>query len=236
MGTQARECPSSPTTIGGYNSLYADLNHDGRIERVGLVDTKLPGSGGFDYRGPDDYHYGYKIVVLNDAGKVMWRSDFEADEYASQIKYCLLRDIDGDGNIELVLSCEEYSDLAPIVSFVPYRIYTWKNGAFRAYQRTTRGGDAFAAIRQGKDGIFRVNGAKSEDGTNNGLYCLRQISGQLWGDVVVKTVAAKEYDNKIEKLPDDVKVVSGDDNLYFCQTVRLEPCEGGLRIVEYKKY
>lgn len=224
--SQARGLVLETKDLAGHDKLYADLNGDGKTEQVGIV-------GEAHMLRPGLVPVYYRIVVMNNKGKVISRSDIF--QFMSYPKYCLLSDIDGDGCQELVFSVEMY-DNENVYSQPGYDIFKWKNGEFRGYNRKSYGNFHEAYIEKGSIGAtYRV----TDDATNgiyNGLYCLRKVNGNLWGDIVIAYYSEDNYDSVPSDIPDDVRVVKNGDRYYLCKTVRLEPFDGGLRIVEYKKF
>lgn len=233
VATQAT--PRNPESIPGYDRLSADLNNDGHVERVSLVGKEIEG----------DYTMGgtwdaYQIVVKNDQGKIIWRSPDYPITFAygaGNCKSCLLADLDGDGCQELVLVSDQFGSYRHCTYakfYPPYRVYTWKNQAFRDYAKTEYGDTPYVHICKGSDGIFRLSKSGSSGGTNNELYHLRRVNGQLWGDIIIKDNCT-EQDVKRNRSA-GVRVDSdkyGPTALY--KTARLEPYHGGLKVVEYKK-
>ena len=194
----------NPNNIQGYKNLYADLNGDGHIERVGLVHKKLDwGRQTWDQ---------FQIVVFNDKGKTIWRSSppgpnqrFIVDgtninPECGNIKHCLLHDIDGDGKIELVFSgWESYVEpedgmySKPVDGFFydlsAHPIYRWENNRFIKLNNnlrlsTTKDSNICKFDTSYCDYVSQYNHTPKYTETGRSLiHNLRKINGQIWGDI-----------------------------------------------------
>ena len=246
----AQQSRLNPNNIQGYKNLYADLDGDGHTERVGLVENKFN-------RGGDPI---YDIIVYNDRGKQIWRTNFSKGTYACvgfeweppTPLHCLLHDIDGDGNIELVISgWDDIEDAlnggrGPLYSPFWYwpEIFRWQHGEFTKLTNmslnTSQGSDICrldTSFDKKFQDYFRQHNRvpKYQETGLSVIHNLRKINGQVWGDILVDS--SNEYPSV--DLPSDVrliKVSSRDRSRYYLyKTVRLETCPGGMRIVEYKQ-
>lgn len=264
----------NPKNIQGYNNLYADLDGDGHTERVVLKDATIEAGvtvPALTYRGQTIYNY--QIIVLDDRGNTIWRTSTPYEwvtansrnqkkslgatvdpYYSMQTKHCLLHDIDGDGNIELVFSGWDdiFDHLRDGCAITYHPIFRWQNGKFIQLDdnmrlSTSKDSTICRFDTSYCDYVFhneispRTYKAPKYNETGRSLiHNLRKINGQVWGDILVDS--SDEY--MPMSLPKDVKYIKETlrhndwyyRRYYWYKTVRLETCPGGMRIVEYKQF
>ena len=178
--------------------------------------------------------------------KTIWRSEYDNNisQYYTNARHCLLHDIDGDGNIELVISGWDDDEMLlgdgivmPFAMLGDHPIYRWENGKFTRLDSKMR----LSTSKDSKvcrfdtsycDYVFQNEKVPIYDETGRSLiHNLRKINGQVWGDILLG------IDNSMPlHLPRDVKYINNYGHYYWYKTVRLETCPGGMRIVEYKQF
>ena len=183
------------TKIIGGDKLYADLNHDGHVERVSLVQYEVPFRG----RHSNTMELA-RLVVFDDKGNVLWRGPQISNESDIDYKNCdnrvivlatdfggyectaFLHDLDGDGCTELCI--EDATANAPGY----YYILRWKNGKF-----VDTGKNGFTYI--GND-QFALGSPDKQGG--DVLYNLRKVNGKLiaWFSQGCKTMDVELFVEK----------------------------------------
>lgn len=242
--SSAASAKPNPKNIQGYNNLYADLDGDGHVERVGLVYKERNW-------GRQTMEF-YQIVVYNDKGQVIWRSpDQSAGEsasidltYNSDIRHCLLHDIDGDGNIELVFSGWDSVSMGADYDLYTHAILRWKNGKFTKldpYLRlnTTKDSDICKFDKSFSDYVSENGKEPDPEETGRSLiHNLRKVNGQVWGDKKFFGPSDVYAPGHLPNILTNTQTHPGSPTTRWIihYTVRLETCPGGMRIVEYKKF
>ncbi len=115
---------SDAVVLSAADGLFADLDGDGKDERVSWVKfTETENEGDF-----------YQLQVIDDDGSLLWESPQSTDtenplvfgnwHFGIRLPQ-LVADIDGDGAIELVTPAPQ-SDVSPIL----FHVLRWKGGRF----------------------------------------------------------------------------------------------------------
>lgn len=108
--------------------LLADVDGDGKQERLE-----------WKYIGEDNLFY-YQLTLYNDDGSIMWSGPKKSNTYNPLVAYTgdcdgnmpvILNDIDGDGNIELLLGGLPHEPVSP-----GYNIFRWDGNGFTMIKNT----------------------------------------------------------------------------------------------------